>query len=76
MRQFFCLPPPKNTPKNEIKREERERIQREGVFPAWWSVEGCGGALLGVGDVKRGEVWWYESWGGVSRGVGGVVGCR
>ena len=34
---------------------------------------GCGGALLGVGDVKRGEVWWYESWGGVSRGA--VVLC-
>ena len=38
-----------------------------------WSVKRCGGALLGVGDVKRGEVRWYESWGGVSRGA---VGCE
>ena len=35
----------------------------------WW-----GGALLGVGDVKRGEVWWYERWSEAPRGVGGVVG--
>ena len=27
---IFLPSPPKNTPKNEIKREERERIQREG----------------------------------------------
>ena len=35
---------------------------------------GCGGALLGVGNVKRGEVWWYERWSEALRGVGGVVG--
>ena len=67
--------------KKERESKEREFFRRGGVSRCvggvvGWSVKGCGGALLGVGNVKRGEVWWYERWSEAPRGVGGVVGCR